>query len=91
LVCSLKVMSKHRRVIKVERHSFLTVRPVHSPINLWCDECNMTVAMVTPERAALLTHTTPRMIYRKVENNELHFVETIEGELFVCYRCLQVT
>jgi hypothetical protein len=40
--------------------------------------------MVTPERSAVLTNTTPRIIYRRFENDELHFVETDEGELFVC-------
>jgi hypothetical protein len=44
----------------------------------------MTIPMVTPERSAVLTNTTPRIIYRRFENDELHFVETDEGELFVC-------
>jgi hypothetical protein len=44
----------------------------------------MTVLMVTPEQAAVMLQTTPRVIYRKVENSELHFVETSEGELFIC-------
>jgi hypothetical protein len=44
----------------------------------------MTIPMFTPERAAVLINRTPREIYRSVENGELHFVETDEGELFVC-------
>lgn len=44
----------------------------------------MTVQMVTPERAGGITNTTPREIYRCIENDELHFVETSEGELFIC-------
>lgn len=82
--------TKQKTVIKVETHKFLVVRPVHSPINLWCDECLLTVPMVTPERAAVLVNATPRIIYRRVENGELHFVETDEGELFICSRSLAV-
>lgn len=82
--------TKQKTIIKVETHEFLVVRPVHSPVNLWCDECLLTVPMVTPERAAVLTQTPPRTIYRNVENGELHFVETDEGELFICSQSLAI-
>ena len=42
------------------------------------------VAMVTPERAAELAGATPREIYRRLENNELHFAESEGGLLFIC-------
>jgi hypothetical protein len=45
--------------------------------------------MVLPERAAILTQTKPREIYARVEKGELHFVETTEGELFICCRSLR--
>jgi len=78
-------MSKQRRVIKVETHKLFVVRSIQEDsVNVWCDECRLTVRMVTPERAALLTQTPPRIIYRKVENGELHFVETEDGLLLIC-------
>jgi hypothetical protein len=40
--------------------------------------------MVTPEHAAQLCSTTPRTIYKQIENGELHFMETPRGDLFVC-------
>jgi hypothetical protein len=51
---------------------------------IWCDECAATVGMYFPEHAAVLIGTTSREIYRRVERGEFHFVETPEGELFVC-------
>ena len=40
--------------------------------------------MVIPETAATNCATTAREIYRRIENGELHFLETPAGELFVC-------
>ncbi len=83
------MMSKQRKAIKVESHNVLIVRRlINRQVNLWCNQCNAKVSMVTPERAALLRETTPRFIYRKVENKELHFVETSDGKLFICCRSL---
>jgi hypothetical protein len=44
--------------------------------------------MLLPEHAAVLSNTTPREIYRRVENGEVHFVETREGDLFICCRTI---
>lgn len=90
-MCKLEKMNKQKRVVKVETHKFFVIRPTNSPINCWCDECCLTVPMVTPERAAVLMQTTPRIIYRQIENGELHFIETDKGDLFVCCRCLEST
>ena len=79
---------KQRTVISVETHSLLVIRPAQSSVDLWCAECAAIVPMVTPERAAALVRSPPRIIYRRVENGELHFWETSAGELFICCRSL---
>jgi hypothetical protein len=55
---------------------------------VWCNNCAATVGMYLPEHAAVLSRTTSREIYRRVENGDLHFVETTEGELFICCNSL---
>jgi hypothetical protein len=45
--------------------------------------------MVTPEYAAQLCSTTPRAIYQRIEHDGLHFMETSQGDLFVCVHSLQ--
>ena len=45
--------------------------------------------MVTPENAAQLCSMTPRAIYQRIENGELHFTETGSRELLVCVNSLQ--
>jgi hypothetical protein len=43
----------------------------------------------TPERAAEILKIKPRTIYRHVERDELHFVETGAGELLICCSSLR--
>ena len=44
--------------------------------------------MVTPCEAARLSCGASRTIYRWIEADKLHFVETPEGQLFVCLSSL---
>ena len=55
---------------------------------VWCNNCAATVGMYLPEHAAVLSRTTPREIYKRVESGDVHFVETAEGELFICCNSL---
>ena len=79
---------KERTEITIETTQLMVVRSRRQPILLWCEECSAEVQMLAPEDVAALVHTTPRIIYRKVESNELHFIETSEGELFICCQSL---
>ncbi len=76
--------SKHQTIITIETHRLIVARPLNQPINAWCKDCRAEVKMTTPEQVAILLSTTPREIYRRIENGSLHFIETDEGELFVC-------
>jgi len=40
--------------------------------------------MLTVEAAAAITGTTPRTIYRRMEEGKLHFVESNSGLVLVC-------
>ena len=80
---------RKRTIISVERNYLTVVRPPGASIELWCDECSATVAMVTPEHAASLGGQSPRQIYRMVESGELHFTEVDAGGVLVCVNSLQ--
>ena len=75
---------RHKRITRVETHSLTVVRTTQKEIDLWCESCGVTVAMVTPESAAEMLNTNPREIYRRVERAEVHFVEIGAGELLIC-------
>lgn len=78
------MQAKQRTVIRVETHSLSVIRPLQSSVNLWCERCEAIVQMFAPERAAEIINKKPRMIYRRIETGELHFMETQDGEIFVC-------
>ena len=46
--------------------------------------------MLEPDEAAVLTATTVRNIFRRVEAGELHFVESDGGVLLVCRTSLEL-
>jgi hypothetical protein len=77
-------MPKQRTIINVETHSLSVLRPARDAVQCWCTDCETLVSMVIPETAATNCATTAREIYRRIENGELHFLETPAGELFVC-------
>ena len=52
----------------------------------WCRECGARVQMLTAEEAARFAGTSTRMIYRRVEAGEIHYLETADGGLLVCAR-----
>jgi hypothetical protein len=81
--------TKTKTEVIVATRQRITIRR-RSQLEVWCDRCGETVEMFLPEHVALLTNTTSREIYRRVENGEVHFVETGEGELFICCRTLQL-
>jgi hypothetical protein len=85
------VAARKRTIVRVETRSLSVIRPAQRAIDLWCDECSAVVPMVTPEQAAQVSCTTPREIYRRIENGELHFAETQQGELLICCRFLLST
>jgi hypothetical protein len=45
--------------------------------------------MLTPEEISMLSATSARALYRRVEEGKLHFIETEGGLLFVCLASLQ--
>lgn len=44
--------------------------------------------MVTPEQAATLIQVTPRVVYRWVEAQLLHFIEEPDGRVLICLNSL---
>lgn len=52
----------------------------------YCPECGSTAEFTTPHTAALITGSSEREIYRLIEANAIHFVET--DRVLVCQRSL---
>ncbi len=53
-----------------------------------CRICGEDVKMIAAEKAATICHCSRRKIYRWIEEGDLHFFETPDGEVLVCGRSL---
>jgi len=53
-----------------------------------CGICGEDVKMISAEKAATICHCSRRKIYRWIEEGDLHFIETPDGEALVCGRSL---
>jgi hypothetical protein len=53
-----------------------------------CKICGEAVKMIAVEKAATICHCSRRKIYRWIEDGDLHFFETPDGEVLVCGRSL---
>lgn len=79
-------MNKTRltRQITIETHSVTIIRTNGKPISAFCERCRTTVTTFAPEQIAAFFGMTPAEICRRVEADELHFIETRRGVALVC-------
>lgn len=56
-------------------------------VEAFCSRCERHVEMATPQIAAILTRSTEREIFRRVETGDVHFVET--DRVLVCLHSLK--
>lgn len=82
-------MIRRRRTVRFATRNVTVVRAATEDLDLWCEACGATVAMVTPGRAAEILMTNPRAIYRQVESGKVHFVEAGGGEVLICSKSLR--
>lgn len=74
--------------ITVETHRRLILRRSQSVVQAWCQGCASQVEMLPAEQAAAVASVSCRTIYRRVEAEKVHFVETGDGRIVVCLNSL---
>ena len=80
--------AKKSREFILEVDEVFIVRRWQRPFAGWCAACGRQVRMVTPDEAASILRVSSRLIYRRVEDDSLHFMETAEGRLLICSNSL---
>jgi len=79
----------HRRVeITVEREVVSLEYVAAANVTARCEQCGKDVLMLTAEAAAAERNTSPREIYRWLDENKLHFQESPDGMVFICSESL---
>jgi len=81
-------VSKKRREVTIETERILFVNHRRRSPIFWCDRCAREVLMLTVDEAAVMSRATARMIFKLVEADRLHFTETPEGRLLICFNSL---
>jgi phosphosulfolactate phosphohydrolase-like enzyme len=76
--------SKTTKVIMVETWRKTIIRQPAPPIFARCEQCGIETEMFSPEEFARRQKTTARLVYRRIESGDCHFVETEDGALLVC-------
>jgi len=54
-----------------------------------CELCQGEVTMLDIAQAARITNASQREIFRVIESGALHFAETQEGSLLICFESLR--
>ena len=84
----LSMKNRKHTEISLETHEITIIR-MKNRRTAFCEFCQTEVWMLPPEAAALISQSTSRTIFRRVEAGELHFIETSEGALLVCSNSLE--
>jgi len=80
----------HRRVeITFEREVLSVLHQPSQEFTGLCVECGRDVLKLTAEAAAAAGGTTPREIYRWLDEHKLHFDESPTGQVFICSESLK--
>ena len=70
--------------ITVETHEVTVIRRHRMARRAWCPACAREVEMVTAARAATLTGAGQRAVFRRIEQGELHCLESPGGLTLIC-------
>jgi hydrogenase maturation factor HypF (carbamoyltransferase family) len=74
--------------LTVERREFFVARKPQ-PIDWWCEGCGTHAAFVTSEEAAQSSGVSLRQLFQRIEQGEIHSIETNDGLLLICLTSLR--
>ena len=87
ILAQMAISSKKITTVTRRRREFFVLRR-RFRFNLFCELCETDGEFITIDDAVLFSNLTTREIVCLVERNEIHFLETIRGHLFVCRQSL---
>lgn len=80
-------MTAKKTEITIETHETWIIRrtqPAPQAPQGWCSRCDAQATLLTPEDAARLTGSSLRQLFRQIEQAQIHFLETPEGNVWLC-------
>ena len=79
---------KRRTEITIETERLLIIRSRKTSAQAWCTSCGRQVQMITIDEAAQESKVSSRLVYRLVEADQLHFIETTDKRVLICVNSL---
>jgi hypothetical protein len=79
---------KKKTKLTIETERILIIRGGSSYRCAQCEACGELVHLITVDEAAKLAQIGSRAIYRMVEAESIHFIETSEELLLICFNSL---
>lgn len=79
---------KRRTEITIETERVLVISKRNTSALAWCSACGSQEQMITPEVAAKTISLSTRAVYRLIESDQLHFIETHDNRLWICVNSL---
>jgi excisionase family DNA binding protein len=79
---------KKRTKLTIETERVLVIRRGRAGREAVCEACQEVVQLLSVDEAATLTRVGARKIYRMVEAGKIHFTQTNEKLLLICFNSL---
>lgn len=79
---------KRKTKLTIETERVLIIRGGAFKRRGKCEACGELVRLITVDEAAMLAHVGSRAIYRLVEGGKIHFIETNEEMLLICFNSI---
>ncbi|HEV8486375.1 MAG TPA: hypothetical protein VGV87_22720 [Blastocatellia bacterium] len=79
---------KNKTKLTIETERIFVIRRGRAERRGMCEACQEVVQLLTVDESATLTRVSARAIYGLVEAGKIHFTETNEGLLLICFNSL---
>lgn len=81
---------KRKATFTVETERLVVISGSHAAAaTLWCDACQLEVAMLGLDEASALAGLSNRTIFQLAETGEIHLIETAQGKAMFCVPSLR--
>ena len=77
-----------KKELTIERERTLTIKFANAAAEKFCTVCRQRVQFITIDEAAIVRQTTARHIFQLVETDLIHYDETDNGLLLICFQSL---
>ncbi len=81
-------MKRTKRMEITVETRLMVIRRLTNQAPVWCIQCASPVQFITPGQAAVLAGVNTRTLYRWVESDQLHLVESANVEPLICLNSL---